>query len=221
MKNTLYLLEMGMNDNNIGTDLKNHRVRTLENVDIIYNGTAYNMFFEFTQCVHWHYRRENKRTGAPLKHPVYTVDVKDGLGIDTQYEKVNENGFEMSYRCRAFEAEFWAEHREYTRRNILEVVNRYKVGAPFTDVKLVDETAAGIIRKIGGWRELDILNSNDSYFEVVRENWDDEHKIVRCHKRYWEYVDDGKTYYYGSRPRKWITTGETCDVDLVTGRITG
>ena len=65
------------------------------------------------------------------------------------------------------------------------------------------------------------ISTNDSYFEVVRENWDDEHKIVRCHKRYWEYVDDGKTYYYGSRPRKWITTGETCDVDLVTGRITG
>lgn len=221
MKNTLYLLEMGMNDNNISTDVKNHRVRTLENIDIIYNGVPYNMFFEFTQCTHWHYRRENKRTGAPLKHPVYTVDVKDGLGIDSQYEKVNENGFEMSYRCRALEAEFWAEHREYTRRNILEVVNRYKVGAPFTDVKLVDETAAALIRKIGGWRELDILNANDSYFEVVRENWDDEHKIVRCHKRYWEYVDDGKTYYYGSRPRKWITTGETCDVDLVTGHITG
>lgn len=218
MKNTLYLLEMGMNDNNIGTDIKNHRVRTLENIDIIYKGIPYNMFFEFTQCTHWHYRRENKRTGAPLKHPVYTVDVKDGLGIDSQYEKINESGFEMSYRCRALEAEFWAEHREYSRRNILEVVNRYKVGAPFTDVKLVKETAAEIIRNIGGWRELDILGDNrdfhtegDSYFSIG-DTWTEEHKIVTCNKRTWESCD--------AHSRRLVVT-DKCDIDLVTGRITG
>ena len=37
-KNILYLLEMGMNDNNIKTDIKNHRIRVIENIDIIYKG---------------------------------------------------------------------------------------------------------------------------------------------------------------------------------------
>ena len=223
-RNVLYLLEMGMNDKNISTDIKNHRIRVIDRIDIVYKGEAYNMFFEFLQGVHWHYRKENLRTGKPLKHPVYTVDVVDGLYIETQDErmKVDTWGeFEMSYRNSALEREFWEEHREYTRANILEVVNRYKVGAPYTEVKLIDETAEQIIRKIGGWRELDILNANDSYFEVIRDEWNDEHKVVRCHKRYWEYVDDGKTYYFCNRPRKWVDTGDYCDVDLVTGRIVG
>ena len=218
MKNTLYLLEMGMNDNRINTDIKNHRVRTLENIDIIYKGVKYNMFFEFTQCVHWHYRHENKRTGAPLKRPVYMIDVADGLGIDTQYECTNENGFEMSYRCRNLEREVWEEHREYTRHNILEVVNRYKVGCPYTDVKLVEETAADIIRKIGGWRELDILNG-DRYFSIG-DTWNNEHKIVKCTKRV---KKDFPPVMIAGSLRKcsgWVDDN-FCEVDLITGKITG
>lgn len=52
MANVLYLREMGMDDNSIKTDVKNHRVRVLENIDIIYNGEKYNMFFEFTHGAH-------------------------------------------------------------------------------------------------------------------------------------------------------------------------
>lgn len=44
--------EMGMNDNTITGDIKNHRVRVIENIDILYKGTAYNMFFEFTTGTH-------------------------------------------------------------------------------------------------------------------------------------------------------------------------
>ena len=84
MKNTLYLLEMGCNDPEINTDVKNHRVRVVERVDIIFKGKPYNMFFEFLHGKHWHYRTENKRTGAPLKKPVYVVDLEDGMHLDTQ-----------------------------------------------------------------------------------------------------------------------------------------
>lgn len=38
MANVLYLRKMGMDDDTIKTDVKNHRVRVLENIDIIYKG---------------------------------------------------------------------------------------------------------------------------------------------------------------------------------------
>ena len=38
MANILYLREIGMDDDNIKTDVKNHRVRVIENIDIIYKG---------------------------------------------------------------------------------------------------------------------------------------------------------------------------------------
>lgn len=67
MANVLYLRKMGMDDDSIKTDVKNHRVRVIENIDIIYKGEKYNMFFEFTHGAHIRYRTANKRTGAPLK----------------------------------------------------------------------------------------------------------------------------------------------------------
>lgn len=38
MANVLYLRKMGMDDDTIKTDVKNHRVRVIENIDIIYKG---------------------------------------------------------------------------------------------------------------------------------------------------------------------------------------
>ena len=94
-KNILYLLEMGMYDNDISTDIKNHRIRVVENIDIGYKGKSYNIFFEFTQGTHRRYRTTNKRTGAPLKKAVEEIILKDGLFIDTEYEKpeTDKNGF--------------------------------------------------------------------------------------------------------------------------------
>ena len=218
MKNTLYLLEMGCNDPEINTDIKNHRVRVVENVDIIYKGKPYNMFFEFTQGNHWRYRTTNKRTGAPLKKPVYEVILKDALFIDTQFERLEgtwEDGtpYYSSWRKSDLEREFWEEHHAYTKKDVLEVVNRYKVGEKFTDVCLIEETAANIIRKIGGWRELDILGkaSRSSYGECyfkIGETWTEDHKIVRVVKN------------RRDESGKWIT-GDFCEVDLVTEKITG
>lgn len=143
---TLYLLKMGCDDNNITTDIKNHRVRVVENIDICYKGKTYNMFFEFCQGVHRRYRKTNKRTGAPLKREVEEIIVKDGLYIDTCFDKlesVAEDGTPLytSWRHSGIEQEFYNEHHEYTRAAILEVVNRYKIGEPFTDVCLIDRVA--------------------------------------------------------------------------------
>lgn len=140
---TLYLLKMGCDDNNITTDIKNHRVRVLENIDICYEGKTYNMFFEFCQGAHRHYRTTNKRTGKPLKREVEEIIVKDGLYINTCFDKlerVAEDGTPLytSWRLGDLEKEFYEEHHAYTREDILEVVNRYKIGEPFTEVCLID-----------------------------------------------------------------------------------
>lgn len=202
-ENVLYLLEMGCNDNSIPGDVKNHRVRVLENIDILFNGEKYNMFFEFSSCTHWHYRYNNLRTNKPLKKPVYVVDNANGLYINTQFEKTEErNGrkWKSSWRNSKLEKEFWNEHHSFTSADILECINRYKIGKPFTSICLVEKAAADIINKIGGFREREILNG-DSYFSVG-DTWNDDHKIMRCNKRVNGSVVD------------------FCEVDLISGRIT-
>ncbi len=218
MKNILYLLEMGCKDHNINTDVKNHRVRVLENIDIMYAGKTYNMFFEFLQGKHWHYRTENKRTGAPLKKPVYTVDLEDGMYLDTQYDVIHSyfkdgTPITLSYRHSTFEREFYDMHLEYTRENILKVVNRYKIGAKYTGVVLVKEAALNIILKEGGYCERDIIgnvtpfNYGDCYYEIG-DTWNEYHKVVRVTK----YARDNNGHFI---------TGNSCEVDLITGKITG
>lgn len=139
--NVLYLRKMGMDDNTIKTDIKNHRVRVLENIDIIYKGKKYNMFFEFSQAIHRRYRTTNKRTGKPLKKAVEEIILKDGLCVSTQFEKTEwKDGkpYFSSWRNSELETEFHNEHHGYTKKDILEIVNRYKVGEKFTDVCLID-----------------------------------------------------------------------------------
>lgn len=137
--NTLFLRKMGMDDNTITTDIKNHRVRTIENIDILYNGKHYYMFFEFLQCTQYQMRYKNKRTGKELKHPVREVVLTDALCVDTQYEEMRAgSAFPASWCCSQMEREIWNEHHKYTRRDILEIINRYKIGAKFTDIKLID-----------------------------------------------------------------------------------
>ena len=115
----------------------------VENIDICYKGKTYNMFFEFCQGAHRCYRKTNKRTGAPLKREVEEIIIKDGLYINTCFDKlerVAEDGIPLytSWRNSALEQEFYEEHHGYTREDILEVVNRYNIGEPFTEVCLLD-----------------------------------------------------------------------------------
>lgn len=216
---TLYLKEMGMDDKNIHTDVQNHRVRVIKNIDIVYQGEAYNMFFEFTQGAHRNYRTTNKRTGAPLKKPVKEIIIKDGLYLDTQFERPETfsdgTPYFSSWRHSKMEREFFEEHHSYTRADILDIINRYSI-EKYNKVVLIEEETRKIINRIGGYREKEILAENadfqtegSSYMEIGN-TWNNEHKIVRVNRQEWEKTENG---------RKLVVT-DFCEVDLVTGKIT-
>ena len=218
-KNVLYLQEMGVNDNNISTNIKNHRIRVLKNIDIIYEGVKYNMFFEFTQGAHRRLVYTNSRTGAPLKKPVEEVVVKDGVYLDTQYTTSTKDSdghtWFDSWRHLALEKEFRNEHLEYTKENILKIVNRYKIGEPFTEVCLIEETAKSIIEKDGDEKARDIVKDGrdfqkeGSYYFKVLLPWADHHKRVSAVRQIWEPIENGKR----------LRDSDSVIVDLITRRI--
>ena len=196
----LYLMEMGCNDKDIKTDLQNHRVRVLENIDIVYKGKFYNMFFEFTTGNHWKVRTTNKRNGQPLKKPITETILRDALFVDTQFEKTetdsSERAWEMSYSKTDLERENWEKHYKYTRENVLKVINTYAI-EKYNKVILCEEEAKNIINRVGGFREKDILND---FYMQKGDTWTEEHKIIKVCKR------DNSSF---------------CEVDLETGKITG
>ena len=212
-KNVLYLREMGWDGCDIKTDIKNPRVRVIENIDITYKGERYNMFFEFIHGQHCTYRM-TKRS----KNPVKKVIVNDGIFLDTCYETKSKHGdYLQSYRAINLEREVLEQHHEYTQKDVLDIVNRYKIGEPFTDVCLINATAREIIKTKGGYREKDILGEGkdfktegDSYFQIG-STWNDDHKIIRCNKRTWEPTGNGRK----------LTVVDHCDIDLITGQIIG
>lgn len=199
--NTLYLRKMGMDDNNLTGDIKNHRVRVCENIDIIYQGTAYNMFFEFMQWDRYTYRTTNKRTGKPLKKAIRELVNHNALLIDTQYEKqeTDRNGFKWfsSWRLSTLEKEVHAKIPEYNKADILKVINAYSV-QKYSNIVFVDEKATEIINRVGGFREKDILTKPRHYFRIGE--WTADHKIIE--------VVDGEN-------------NNSVSVDIQTGRITG
>ena len=205
-ENILYLEERGCNDNKIPYDIKNHRIDTIENIDIVYNGKKYNMFFEFTTNDHWRMRYTNKRTGEPLKKPVTETILKNGIFVGTQFERQEgfwqdgKTPFFASYRNSKLEREIWEKHYNYSRKSILEIINAYSI-KKYAKVVLIEEEATKIIKGIGGWRERNILE-NDCVFRIG-ETWNDDHKIVKACKR-----ENNKII-------------ETCEVDLITRKITG
>jgi hypothetical protein len=218
-ENTLFLLEMGMDDPKISTDIKNHRVRVLNNIDIEYKGEKYNMFFEFMQAEHYEHRTTNLRTGKPLKKAVRKLIIQDGMAIDTQFER-DEIGhdrdgksytYQSSWRKADLEREFWDQHLAYTRENVLKVVNAYITGPKYTKVVLIREAARDIINRIGGEREKSIIQGAWHYSKVA-DTWTDEHKVVRFIKQVKTETGPGCYQYLD---------GQTCDVDIVTGKICG
>lgn len=213
MKNALYLLEMGCNYNeSYSGDVNNHRVRVVDNIDIIFEGKQYNLFFEFTQRTSYRYRTTNKRTGKELKHPVYELINKNGLGIDTQYEKEEKESnytWFSSWRLSALEKEVYNSNPEYTRKNILDIVNKYAV-KPFDKVVLIEEEAKKIASRIGANREKEILK-NDCVISIGH-TWNNEHKVITIQERV--KTPMGNNCYKHE-------LGRSFDVDLVTGGICG
>jgi len=213
---TLYLREMGMDDQNIPGDIKNHRIRVIERIDIAYKRRVIrNFFFEFTAVnPRYTYRTTNKITGKPLKHAVKEIANINGIGIDTQFEieeiysQHDKHVFQASYRHGEMEKELYAANYSYTRADILRIINLFAL-ENYNNIVLVEEKTREIINDIGGNREKEIIN-NDPYFEIS-ETWNNEHKIIRV-------VERVKTEY---APRCYkYEKGRACEVDLITGKIT-
>lgn len=202
MKDNILYLETRGGADDFGTDLNNYRYTTVENIDLIFSGVHYNVFFEFGHWTRYHYRTTNKRTGAPLKKAVKELVNINGLNIDTEYEKEETNSagitFKIGHRLSELEqVEIYDKNRNYNRGEILDLINKYSV-KHFDKVVIIDEKAKEIIEKKGGFREKDIL-SRDPYFEP--EMWTNEHKIIEV------------------RARQGEKNG--CYIDLVTEKITG
>lgn len=199
MENVFYLECRGGNDKSMPGDIQNHRVDCVERTEVKYKGKIYDLFFEFTQCKHWHYRTKNKRTGAPLKNPVYETIANNSVCVHTEFKEDKDNsGYKSSYGLASFEQEMWAHHFDYTKKSILEIVNKYKTGAKFTRVCIIDQEARAIIEKRGGYREKEILK-NDCVFSVGG-TWNKDYKTVRVFSR---------------------TLQKSCEVELISGQITG
>ena len=199
MENVFYLESRGCDDASIPGDIKNHRVACINKTEVWYNKRLYNLFFEFTQGQHWQYRKVNKRTGAPLKKPVCETITNNGVFVDTEFEEDRDNsGFKSCYRLVNFEREMWENHFDYTKKSILKIVNKYKTGAKYTRVCLIDQEARAIIEKRGGYREKEIL-ANDCVFSKGG-TWNNEYKTVRVFSR---------------------TLQKACEVELISGQITG
>ena len=90
------------------------------------------------------------------------------------------------------------QNRNYNKNEILDIINKYSV-IEYQKIVVIEEQATEIIKKLGGFREKDIL-SRDPYFRVTDE-WNGNHKIIEV------------------RARQGEKNG--CYIDLVTGKITG
>lgn len=209
MKNKiLYLMEMA-NNNNLTGDIKARRVRTVENVPIEYDGEPLEMFFEFGLWERYTYRMNNKRTGAPLKHPIRELLNPNGLHVDTQFERQEVDRWSgrtwsMSHRHLKIEEEITALNMNYTRADILDAVNMYS-DDNYIKIVLIEEEAERIAREIGGYREKSIINGAHYFKEGARfgNTWNESHKVV-------EVVS-----------KELDTCGDSFEVDLVTGIICG
>lgn len=210
--NYLYFECRGMNDNKIPGDIKNHRIDIMEKIDIVFEGKPYKMFFEFTTGTRFNYRKTHKITGKPLKHIVKECINNNGLWTDTQFEQPETGrywdekercyktyNYESSWRLSKLDRVSHDENLSFCKHDILNLINRFSV-KKYKGVILIEEEAATIINHTGGFREKDIL-AHDPYFKKG-DTWTDDHKIIEVCSRQKDYVF-------------------SCQVDLVTGKITG
>lgn len=122
-RNYLLLEKRGCNINggvpaNTKSDVGNYRVCTMG--ETIPGKDGRNYFLEFAL---WQNRSQprytNKRTGAPLKHPVQEIVNPIGLHIDTQY--TDESG--QSWRNLNLEQRIHKQNPSYTTAEILAIAN--------------------------------------------------------------------------------------------------
>lgn len=91
---------------------------------------------DFCCNVHYNYRTTHKITGKPLKKPIREIITPCGLFIDTEYQKMSDDGFLQSWRNSKLEKEVYQMHLDYTKENILKVVN-YISSEKYDDIEIV------------------------------------------------------------------------------------
>ena len=174
---------------NSGSDVGNYRVGIYNHSIRGKNGINY--ILEFTRYDKRKMRYTNKRTGEPLKHPVYEIVVKDALHLDTEYEKT-EPGFcyPCSFRDCKLEKHIHEKNYTYTKENILNVVNeisqkQYTQLVIVCDFKILDRLKS--IYNNSGYREKIII---DNLQEVKHIRCDKDYYIMRfiaCNGDWFEY----------------------------------
>ena len=137
MKNgkTLTLVKMGcdfFNGDRINqlSDCENYRIETRTELVKGKDGNEY--FLSFGGYDKRRTRYTNKRTGAPLKHPVDEVVLENALHIDTQFE--NEKG---AWRNIRLEDDLRGMNLTYTKADILKAVNHISCDN-YTEIEIVD-----------------------------------------------------------------------------------
>lgn len=193
------------------SDLNYHRLELIGGADIAFtpgrlispDRKVYrNMYIEFNGCVHYTYRHTHKYTGKPLKKSVKELLNSNAMHIDTEYKVEvfdGRNVWNASYRLSPLEKEIWENNYSYTKKDVLQFLNRYGV-KKYNNVVIVQDETKRIINTIGGFREKEILQ-NDSVMSIG-ETWNAEHKIIRVQERINNQL------------------GRSCEIDLVSGRVT-
>ena len=159
-------------------------------------------FVSFGQWTHYTYRT-TKKDGTPLKKAVKELVNPNGLWIDTEYTEKVFDGYrklDMCFRCLQIEEKVRDLNGNYTKADLLDVVNTISTET-YKSVVFVEDEVKAIVDRIGGYREKEILK--DCYFSIVM--WTDEHKCVKCTSI--KADDDGYR--------------KTCEIDLVSGLIVG
>lgn len=133
MKKILELKKMGMdfyNDANLLaiSDCGNFRLRAENIVDKYGNVISVVDFGRGNK-----YAFENKN-GKPYKKPKLITEYH--LHADASYEKLDANGYEMSYHYQAIEKEAWNGDYLYRLADILKCVNAISA-EPYTDIEII------------------------------------------------------------------------------------
>lgn len=118
-QNILYMEKRGcdfFHGEHINSDIGNYRICTASYIRL---ADGQQMFFEFCRSDRYQFRNVNKRTGAPLKKPVYELVMKDACALNTCYD----GGDGMSYRDLNMEHSFYSSPMPYTLKTVLEFIN--------------------------------------------------------------------------------------------------
>ena len=171
------------------SDVGNYRVGAYAHKIQAKNGKEY--ILEFTGYDRKETRYTALRTGKPLKHPKYETVLKNALHIDTEFEKLEKNGWDSTWRDCKLEKELHDKKIYlFMKADILRAVNdislkQYDKLVLLSNEKLVDRLPT--IYSLGGYRERTIL---DNLSEVKTKQYSKEYQV------YTFISDNGDTFEY-------------------------